>query len=177
VSAWLLISYSAPNQPSALRVATWRALKQAGALLLGPGLYALPESERHRLLLGDLTTRIVSGGGTAIMLSAAALTDDDERSIQLKFEAARHEEYQQVLKSARKFCAHVEQEEQDHDYRFAEVESLEEELQKVRRQLALVRERDPFPLPIAGEAEAGVAAAEARLQKYLDNAFREENHE
>ena len=36
---WLLLSYSVPAQPSALRVATWRALKQAGAVLLGPGLY------------------------------------------------------------------------------------------------------------------------------------------
>src|SRR5207253_290966 len=98
VSDWLLISYHVPNQPSALRVAAWRALKQQGAVLLGPGLYALPDTRPHQAALSDLTERIVDGGGTAISFAAAALTDDDARALQLKFEAARHDEYQQVIK-------------------------------------------------------------------------------
>lgn len=174
---WLLISYSVPTQPSALRVSSWRALKQAGAMLLGPGLYALPQSDPHKRVLTELTARIVAGGGTAIMLNAEALTEGDERALTLKYEGARHDEYQQVLKSARKFCAHVEQEERDSDYRFAEVESLEEELGKVRRQLALVRGRDSLNLPIAIDAEAAVAAAAARLQQYVDNAYQAEHGE
>lgn len=174
---WLLLSYRVPNQPSALRVATWRALKHVGAVLLSPGLYALPDAPQNQDLLGDLSARIVSGGGVAITLSAEALTGEDQRSLELKFEAARHDEYRQVIKSARKLYAHVEQEERDHDYRFAEVESLEEELNKVRRQLALVRERDSLGLTIAHEADEDVALAEARLQQYLDKAYQEENRE
>ena len=174
---WLLLSYHVPTQPSALRVATWRALKQQGAVLLGPGLYALPEAQANRDLLGDLSARIVSGGGTAITLSAAALTDDDQRSLEFKFEAARHDEYRQVIKSANKLLAHIGREEASQDYRFAEVESLEEELNKVRRQLVLVCERDTLGLSVRGEAADAVSAADARLQQYLDNAYQEENRE
>ena len=129
--------------------------------------------------LRDISPRKLArmAGAALFTLSAVAVTEDDQRSLDLKFEAARHDEFQQVIKSARKFCAHVDQEDRDHDYRFAEVESLEEELDKVRRQLARVRERDPRTVPIAQEADEAVAAAEARLQQYLDHAYQEENQE
>ena len=174
---WLLICYQVPNQPSALRVATWRALKKSGAVLLGPGSYALPDVPTNRAALEQLAERISSGGGSAITFTAAAMTAEDARAIELKAEDARREEYLQVIKSARKFFAHVEQEERDRDYRFAEVESLDEELGKVRRQLHLVIERDSFLLPEREEALSGVRLAEDRLQQYLDNAYREENAE
>ncbi|MEI6666196.1 MAG: Chromate resistance protein ChrB, partial [Chloroflexota bacterium] len=115
--------------------------------------------------------------GTAITLAANGLTEDDERALAMKFEGARHDDYRQVIKSARKFIAHVDQEDRSHDYRFAEVESLEEELNKVRRQLTLVRDRDTLRMPLGDEAIESVTAAEARLQQYLDHAYQEENIE
>ena len=42
---WLLFSYRVPAQPSAVRVAVWRDLRQHGALGLGTGLYALPDRD------------------------------------------------------------------------------------------------------------------------------------
>jgi hypothetical protein len=172
---WLLISYHVPTNPSALRVATWRALKQRGAVTLGAGLYALPATPEHEAALLQLSNRIAEGGGTAISLSAAALTDADERALQLRFQAARRDEYLQVLKSARKLVDHIGREEESHDYRFAEVESLEEELNKVRRQFERVVERDSCDSPVRGEAQAALTVAEERLQLYMDNAYREEN--
>lgn len=174
---WLLLSYHVPNQPSALRVASWRALKQHGAMLLGPGLYALPDIPHNRATIATLSARIVDGGGAAIAFSATALTPDDQCALQLKFEAARNEEYEQVIKSAKKLFDHISREEESRDYRFAEVESLEEELKKVRRQLDLVIERDLLVLQFQGEAEDSLTATEARLQQYLDNAYHDETHE
>ena len=174
---WLLICYHVPNQPSALRVATWRALKQRGAILLGPGTYALPETEAHRKGLETLTERIVAGGGTAIAFAAAALSEADRRALELKSEAARHDDYRQVVRSTNNLIDHIEREESEHDYRFVEVEALDEELAKVRRQLEHVIERDTTGVPSREEAVAAVRAAEARLQRYMDNAYREENTE
>ena len=174
---WLLICYHVPNQPSALRVATWRALKQRGAILLGPGTYALPDIPTHRKALEALTERIVEGGGTAISFSAAALADPDRRALELKSEAARHDDYRQVVRSTANLIDHIEREESEHDYRFVEVEALEEELAKVRRQLAHVIERDTTNVPSREEAVVAVRAAETRLQRYMDNAYREENAE
>jgi len=177
MSGWLLISYHVPTNPSALRVATWRALKQRGAVTLGDGLYALPATPEHQQALLHLANRIADGGGTAISLSAAALTDADERALQDRFQAARRDEYLQVQKSARKLIDHIGREEESRDYRFAEVESLEEELNKVRRQFDRVVERDAGDSPFRAEAQLSLTAAEERLQLYLDNAYREETRE
>lgn len=169
---WLLFTYRAPSQPSALRVAVWRELRQAGAVGLGGGLYALPERAEYVGLLERLTEKVTAGGGSAVSFRATALTDVDGRVIADAFSVARDEEYLQVIKSARKFIAHVAQEDDDHDYRFAEVESLEEELDKVRRQLARVVRRDLAGAATRADAEAAVAAATARLEVYLENAYR-----
>jgi hypothetical protein len=174
---WLLISYHVPTNPSALRVATWRALKQLGAVSLGDGLYALPATDPHRESLLHLADRIAEGGGSAISFNATPLTEADERAIQQKFEAARYDEYRQVAKSAHKLIEHIDREEESRDYRFAEVDSLEEELNKVRRQFERAVSRDFAGLGLREEAQAALVAAEQRLHLYLDNAYREENRE
>ncbi|MEZ4503294.1 MAG: Chromate resistance protein ChrB [Dehalococcoidia bacterium] len=168
---WLLFSYRVPSQPSALRVAVWRELRQHGAVGIGSGLYALPERAEYVELLERLTERVTQGGGLAVSFRAAALTEVDRATVDDAFGAARHEEYLQVIKSARKLAAHIAQEDDDGDYRFAEVESLEEELDKVRRQLARVVRRDLGGVAARSEAEAAVEAAAARLERYLENAY------
>ncbi len=171
---WLLVSYHVPTHPSALRVATWRALKQHGAVPLGYGLYALPATDANREALSSVVARITDGGGEAIAFRATALTAVDAGALRAKFEAARLDEYAQVVKSARKLVAHIGREEDEGDFRYAEVESLEEELNKVRRQLALVANRGGGDLPAHAEARAAVTDAEERLQAYLDRAYRED---
>jgi hypothetical protein len=96
MSDWLLISYHVPAQPSALRVATWRALKQLGAVQLGAGLYALPNSPEFVDGLKQLGERIAEGGGSAVKFAAATLTKADERAVQNLFTGARTDEFRQV---------------------------------------------------------------------------------
>ncbi len=169
---WLLFSYRVPAQPSAVRVAVWRDLRQHGAVGLGTGLYALPDRDTYIEVVEQLTERVTQGGGSAISFRATALSEADERTIADTFAAARREEYLQVVKSARKLREHIAQEDEDRDYRFAEVESLEEELQKVRRQLALVVMRDVGPPANQAEATTAIEQAATRLQTYLENAYR-----
>ena len=119
----------------------------------------------------QLTECVTQGGGSAISFRATALSEADERTIADTFAAARREEYLQVVKSARKLREHITQEDEDRDYRFAEVESLEEELQKVRRQLALVVMRDVGPPANQAEATTAIEQAATRLQTYLENAY------
>jgi hypothetical protein len=171
--SWLLFSYRVPSQPSALRVSLWRELRQHGAVGLGSGLYALPELAEYTELLQRLSERVAQGNGTAMSFRASALTDADQEKIAEAFAAARHEEYLQVIKSARKLAAHIAQEDRDADYRFAEVESLEEEFDKVRRQLARVVRRDFTGTPIRTDADSAVATASDRLQQYIENAYRQ----
>lgn len=169
---WLLFSYRVPAQPSAVRVAIWRDLRQHGAVAVGTGLYALPDRDTYLDVLAQLTERVSHGGGSAVAFRATALAEADERMIADAFATARREEYLQIVKSARKLGEHIDREDQERDYRFAEVESLEEELQKVRRQLALVVMRDVGPEANHPEARAAIEQAAGRLQEYLEHAYR-----
>jgi hypothetical protein len=171
MAGWLLISYAVPGEPSALRVATWRALKQLGAAPLGSSVYALPDAGVCRDAVERLSERIKAGGGSALTLLATALSAEDEAHLRERFAGLRAQEYAQVAKSARHFIDHVDREAESEDYRFAEVESLEEELEKVRRQLRLVKDRDYFETPAFEEAQAAIAAASQRLTRYVDTAY------
>lgn len=171
MSRWLLICYRTPTEPSALRVATWRTLKQVGAVAVGGGVYAAPDTPEMRDSLQQLSARICGGGGQAFLISGDILDPAHEQRLSAESEALRAEEYAQVAKSARHFVDHVDRESATEDFRFAEVESLEEELEKVRRQLRRVVSRDHFESPAREEAQAAIVEAERRLLTYVEQAF------
>jgi hypothetical protein len=168
---WLLICYRTPAEPSALRVATWRTLKQVGAVAVGGGVYAAPDSADMRDSLQQLSARICGGGGQAFLISGDILDPAHEQRLCAESEALRAEEYAQVVKSSRHFIDHVDREAATEDFRFAEVESLEEELEKVRRQLRRVVSRDHFESPTREDAQAAIVEAERRLLTYVEQAF------
>jgi hypothetical protein len=170
---WLVICFSVPAEPSALRVATWRSLKQVGAVALGTGVYMLPDREGPREVLVQVSERINKGGGTAFVLRARGMTERDERVVMERASGSRAEDYAQVTKSANRFVEHVGRETATRDFRFAEVESLEEEMEKVRRQLRRVLDRDYFESMAKEDAQAAVIAAERALAEYVELASTE----
>lgn len=175
MSRWLLVSYHAPTEPSALRVATWRALKQLGAVKLGDGLYFLPHTPECAGAVEALQQRIQGGGGDALVVSASGLSSPDEVYLSESFMAARADEFAQVERWAQRLVEHIGREESTDDYRFAEVDTLEEEMEKLRRQFQRVAERDYLGSPARQAAAAVLSEAAQRLSAYVDEAFRKEN--
>lgn len=172
---WLLISYHVPTEPSAVRVATWRSVKQLGAVKLGDGLYCLPNTPTCSESVAALQERIRSGGGDALALVATGLSSADESSLAAAFLAARADEFAQVERWARRLVEHIGREEATDDYRFAEVDTLEEEMEKLRRQFQRVAERDYLGSPARQDAATALSDAARRLSSYVDEAFRKEN--
>lgn len=175
MAKWLVISYKAPTEPSALRVASWRALKQLGAVKLGDGVYLLPCIPACTRALDELGARIRDGGGSALALTADGLTAADEAVLRQAFEASRADEFSQVQRTAVRLVEHIGREEATDDYRFAEVDTLEEELEKVRRHFQRALDRDYLGSPAREAAAAAVSEAAQSLARYIDEAFRREN--
>jgi hypothetical protein len=74
-TAWLLLLYKVPSEPSAGRVSIWRKLKRLGALLLHDAAWVLPDTPRTREQFQWLAAEIVELGGEAhVWESRAALT-------------------------------------------------------------------------------------------------------
>jgi hypothetical protein len=165
---WLVICFTVPAEPSALRVATWRGLKQVGAVALGTGVYTLPDREPLRDVLVQLAARIRVGGGTAFVLCAHGVSENDEQMLLQRVAGSRAEDYAQVTKSALRFVEHVARETTSQDFRFAEVESLEEEMEKVRRQFQRVVDRDYFENAAREDAQGAVLAAQRALSDYIE---------
>ena len=172
---WLIISYRIQAEPSALRVATWRALKQLGAVKLGDAAYFLPQTPECARSLAELRERIRTAGGTALTMTADGLSPADDAFLACAFDDARRDEFEQVGKSSMRLVEHIGREEAGDDYRYAEVDALEEELEKVRRQFQRAIDRDHLASPARETAAAAVSEAAQRLRAYLDEAFRREN--
>ena len=172
---WLVISYRVPTEPSALRVASWRALKGAGAVRLGDGVYFLPQTPACEKALEELAGRIRAGGGSVLTMAADGLGANDEAFLRDAFDEARADEFGQVARSCLKLIDHIAREEATDDYRYAEVDTLEEELEKVRRHFQRAVDRDHLGSPAREPAAAAVSDAGQRLRTYVDEAFRHEN--
>jgi hypothetical protein len=133
--------YRLPREPSAPRIALWRALRRLGALLISDGLVALPHSARNREHLQWLAATIREQDGTA----AVWIAQPDS--------AASHREYVEQLTSA------VDGEYEAVRSEAAAIGDDEAErkraLARLRRQLRRIGSRDYFG------ASGGAAAREA----------------
>src|SRR5258707_14413548 len=77
-TAWLLLLYKIPAEPTARRVAIWRKLKRLGAILLHDAAWVLPDTPRTREHFQWLAAEVVEMGGEAhLWESRAALSGQD----------------------------------------------------------------------------------------------------
>lgn len=78
-TAWLLLLYKVPSEPTARRVAIWRKLKRLGAILLHDAAWVLPDTLRTREQFQWLAAEVVEMGGEAhLWESRAALAGQDD---------------------------------------------------------------------------------------------------
>ncbi|MBI4296975.1 MAG: hypothetical protein HY676_00405 [Chloroflexi bacterium] len=144
-------------------------------MALGGGVYAVPNTPEFAGRIVQLGERIEEGGGVALKFEAVAMTEADDKFMKRMFEVARTDEYMQVARGAKRLIEHIRRELERRDFRFAELETLEEELEKVRRQHKRVVERDHLGTPAKEEAASAILEAEKALQAYLEKAYENEN--
>lgn len=73
---WSLLILSLPTGNATARMRAWRALKAAGAAVLGDGVYALPAGDAHRRTLDGVAADVRASGGQARVLGDARCDDD-----------------------------------------------------------------------------------------------------
>ena len=139
---WLLLVYRVPSEPSRLRSAVWRRLKSLGAIYLQNSAAALPAGSSAERALRKLRREILDMEGTAVLLSCAVLAGESE--VRAAFEAARNDEYGEVVDRCEDFLAQVKKEHVASHFTFAELEENEVDLEKLRNWFARIRQRDAF---------------------------------
>ena len=170
--SWLLLIYQLPKGASSARTAIWRQVRRLGALSLQHAVCLLPLSEDSRVAYEHLARRIEEYGGEASILETTSPSEVWHKRTVSCFNAARDEEYEEVVDETERFREEIERERRKGKFTFAELEDEESDLERLRGYLAQVEARDAFG--VKGRAKA--ATEVERCAEVLE-AFAQEIYE
>lgn len=151
---WLLMIYQLPKGSSSGRTTIWREVRRLGVLSLQHAVCLLPLSEDNRAAYERIARRIEEYGGEASIFETVSPSDAWHEKTVARFNAARDEEYEEVVDETERFREEIERERRKGKFTFAELEDEESNLERLHRYLAQVEARDTFG------AEGRVRAAE-----------------
>ncbi len=172
ISGWLLLIYRVPPEPTRLRSTVWRRIKSLGAIYLQNSVAALPATPAAERSLRKLRREIQDMSGTAMLLSAAVLAGEAE--VRNAFQAARNDEYEEIVDKCQDFLQQVQKEYDENHFTYAELEENEVDLVKLRTWFAKVVERDAFGADGRAATEQALEACEHSLEAYAARVYAEE---
>jgi hypothetical protein len=164
---WLVLVYRVPSEPTRLRAAVWRRLKNLGAIYLQNSVAALPADPKSERALRALRNDIVQNmSGRAQLLSSVAVVG--EADLVTEYNTARNDEYDEILDKCQDFFTEIEKETAADHFTYGELEENEEDLTKLLRWHEKVKQRDVFG------ASGGKAVEDAleRCRNMLDEYAR-----
>jgi hypothetical protein len=171
---WLLVSVSTAGAPAGLRVQVWRKLRSLGALYLQQSVCLLPGRPEAAREVRRLLDRVRHQGGTARLLHIAIPDPAEQAQVVAEMNAARDEEYGEVLDRLPDFTAELEHERARGRTTYAEVEECEADLDRYRSWLAKIAARDYFAAPGGAAARDAVQAAASDLADFEQAALSAE---
>ena len=152
---WVFLTYSLPRTPSAPRLSLWRKLKRLGVAQLADGLVALPADARTREQLEWAADEATAAGGTAGVWLARPTTRAQERELAQVMNAARAQEYRNLVHEAEAALG------------AAEIDSSRA-LRRLRAENHRIRRRDFFRPPEREQARQALTALAASLTTVTD---------
>ena len=142
-TAWVLLAYKLPRDPSTPRSSLWRKLRRLGAAQVLDGLATLPLDARNRERLEWLAEDIVEAGGEATIWVGELASARQERELASRMAEAVADDYLAVIADA------VAAREESSGQR-------RRTLGRLRRELRRIKARDYFPPPERERAEQAV---------------------
>ncbi|HVV18230.1 MAG TPA: Chromate resistance protein ChrB [Pseudonocardiaceae bacterium] len=164
---WLMLIYRVPSGSSRARVAVWRDLKRLGGLYVQQAVCVLPDRHDLRVKLGKVRTRIDELGGSSIFLTLHDVEPDANTQFVTGFREQSAKEYAEIVEECdTKFVKEIEFERFRENYTFEEAEEIRQDLEKLRRWLTKVEERDWLGAEGRDLARAKVAECEELLEQF-----------
>ena len=168
---WFILSYVLPSEPSRKRVLVWRHLRKLGAIYLDTGVWFLPHLPALRPKIDAILAEISELGGRSHSFIANGTDETQGENLRDIYVRARRDEYDDLLQKCDRYLRHVERVIEAAEFRFAEVEELEEDLEKRKRWLKQLSERDAFGLEERRTVEACLKRCEDALNSFVEAAY------
>jgi hypothetical protein len=169
--SWMLVTASSAGAADSLRVAIWRKLRSLGALYLHQSVCVLPARPDVQREIRRLVDRVRANGGTARVLRIAFDDVNEEAQVISELQAARDDEYGEVLERVPAFLDELTSERDRDRATYEEVEESEADLERFRAWLAKIDRRDYFDAPRRAEAHAAVERCARALDAFESEAF------
>src|SRR5437773_7846342 len=99
-TAWVLLAYRLPREPSTPRSALWRKLRRLGAAQLLDGLAALPLDARNREQLEWLADEVAEADGEATIWVGELASAAQERELATRMAEAVAGDYRSLIDDA-----------------------------------------------------------------------------
>jgi hypothetical protein len=164
------VTASSAGAADSLRVAIWRKLRSLGALYLHHSVCLLPARPDVEREIRRLVDRVRANGGTSRVLRIA-FDDADEARVVSELQAARDDEYSEVLERVPAFLDELRSERERDRATYEEVEESEADLERFQAWLAKIDRRDYFGAPRRAEAHAAVEGCARALEAFESAAF------
>ncbi len=171
---WLLITISTAGAAASLRVHVWRRLRGLGALYLQQSVCLLPDRAEVARQVTRLLDRVRRDGGSGRVLHVVLAGRGEHEQLVAELQAARDEEYGEVLDRIPGFFAELETETARGRATYAEVEENEADLVRFRGWMAKIAARDYFAAASGERARAEVARAEQAFAAFEEEALAAE---
>lgn len=171
-SRWLLLVYRIPSEPTRLRAGVWRKIKGLGAVYVQNSAAALPASPAAERAFRSLRAEIDELGGSAFLFDTTLLAG--ERGLLDVFNAARDDEYEEIVDRCQDFLHQVGKEYEAEHFTYAELEENDVDLAKLRGWLDRIRSRDVFGAGGLAAAVEALARCEQALEEYANRVYVEE---
>jgi DNA-binding transcriptional regulator PaaX len=173
---WLLLIYRVPSDSSRARVAVWRDLKRLGGLYVQQAVCVLPDREDLRESLDRVRARIDELGGSSIFVTLRDVEPEARDQFVEGFRANSAKEYAEIIEECdTKFVKEIEFERFRENYTFEEAEEIRQDLEKLRRWLDRVEERDWMGAEGRDTARARVADCEALLEQFEADVYERQS--
>jgi hypothetical protein len=157
---WIILTYRLPNDQSRARTAVWREIRRSGALHLQQSVVAFPDASEFRDDVERLRQLIISYGGSVLTMRADPLVEDENAQLLSAWNAARGDEYEELVGRCENFLNAIEQWLTDDTLTAADLQGAEAEFEKLQTWHSQIKERDVYR--VAGRAASDIELSRAR---------------
>jgi DNA-binding transcriptional regulator PaaX len=164
---WLLLIYKVPSDSSRARVAVWRELKRLGGFYVQQAVCVLPDREELRAGMEKVREKVSELGGSSVFLTLTDVGEDAQTQFVEGLRSQSAKEYAEIVEECEtKFVKEIEFERFRENYTFEEAEEIRQDLEKLRRWLAKVEDRDWMGADGKELARAKVLDCERLLEEF-----------
>ena len=171
---WLMLIYRVPSEPTRLRAAVWRRLRNLGAIYLQNSAAAAPRTPQSERMLRALRSEIVeSMSGQAFLVSTSSVIGESD--LVALYNAARDDEYEEILDKCVDFHEGVAKEVRAQHFTYGELEENEEDLTKLRGWHEKVKARDVLGAARAKDVVKALEDCARTLEEFAASVYEAED--